>query len=93
MSKWRDNFCSTWGNTSNLKRVTNQLNREVYNKKIDRRLSEVVAGNWVRKGKKINPKNRSSRPCECCGRYFDKSLVREDTGCFFICADCLRRKN
>jgi hypothetical protein len=52
MSKYSDDFEATFPSTKKIREVTAELKRIEEGKAMDRRISEVLAGKWVRRAKK-----------------------------------------
>jgi len=56
MSKWKDDFCSKWENTTNLKRITREIKGALYRvrvqKQVDKDISGVLKGKFKRVGKR-----------------------------------------
>ena len=52
MSKYMDEFEKTYPTTKKIREVTKQLKKIEENKKMDKLISEVIAGKWKRRGKR-----------------------------------------
>jgi len=52
MSKYSDDFISTYRTTRKIREVTEELKKIEEGKKMNRIMSEVIAGKWVRRSKK-----------------------------------------
>ena len=50
MSKWSEEFIATYGTTGKVKEIMNQMEKIVYQKEIEKKLSEVAQGKWKRRG-------------------------------------------
>ena len=48
MTKWSDKFCEDYGTTKRVKEIKKELQKAVYHKHIENKLSEVIAGKWKR---------------------------------------------
>lgn len=49
MSKWRDEFSASYGTTTNVKRITKEIQKECSDKEMNKIFSDTIKGKYGRK--------------------------------------------
>lgn len=49
MSKWRDEFSASYGTTTNVKRITKEIQKECSDKEMDKIFSDTIKGKYKRR--------------------------------------------